>query len=267
MLSAKYILIAKNTLQEYFVYRVNFFFWRLQVFISFLTFYSLWSAVGRSPGFSSSLYSLSELYSYFVIGYIIRALVFTTRTQDLGGDIQNGQFSTLLLKPINIIKYYFSRDVIDKLFNLLFMIFEFYLIIILFHPNLILPSPTNFLIFILFLILSISIFFFYSLAISFSAFWIDSAWSIRFLSGVVFVNLFSGQFIPLDLLPPIIYKILVFTPFPYMYFYPVKFFIGQINLSQAIIYLITGFLCLIITAIFSMTLWLKGKQRFQSYGN
>lgn len=267
MSSAKYILIAKNTLQEYFVYRVNFFFWRLQVFISFLTFYSLWSAVGRSPGFSSSLYSLPQLYSYFVIGYVIRAMVFTTRTQDLGGDIQEGRLSTLLLKPISIVKYYFSRDIIDKLFNLFFMVFEFALIIVLFRPELIIPAPLNFLVFVLFLLLSISIFFFYSLAISFSAFWIDSAWSIRFLSGVVFVNLFSGQFIPLDLLPPFIYRVLVFTPFPYMYFYPVKFFIGQVSLPQAVNYLITGLFCLIVTAAFSNWLWLKGKQKYQSYGN
>lgn len=264
---AKYILIAKNTLQEYFVYRVSFFFWRLQVFISFLTFYSLWSAVGRSHGFSSNIYSLPQLYSYFVIGYIIRALVFTTRTQDLGGDIQEGRLSVLLLKPISIIKYYFSRDVIDKLFNLFFMIFEFALILILFQPTLVVPSPINFLFFILFLILSIAIFFFYSLAISFSAFWVDNAWSIRFLSGVVFVNLFSGQFIPLDLLPPVIYKILVFTPFPYMYFYPVKIFIGQVNPPQAINYLATGTVCLLLTALISRWLWLKGKRKYQSYGN
>ena len=267
MLSAKYILIAKNTLQEYFVYRVNFFFWRLQVFISFLTFYSLWSAVGHSPGFNSSLYTLPQLYSYFIVGYIIRAFVFTTRTQDLGGDIQNGTLSTILLKPLSIVKFYFSRDVIDKLFNLFFMVFEFALILIMFRPVLVVPSAINFFIFILFLLLSVGIFFFYSLAISFSAFWVDSAWSIRFLSGVVFVNLFSGQFIPLDLLPPSIYRVLAFTPFPYKYFYPVKFFIGQIGFSQAINYLGSGLFCLFVTIAVSQWLWLKGKRRYQSYGN
>ena len=139
----KYLRIAINTLQEYFVYRVNFFFWRLQVFIFFVMYFSLWSAV--SNGHSSlGSYTIPQLYSYFVVGYIIKAVVFSTRTQDLGGDIQNGNISTLLIKPISTLKYYFSRDLIDKFFNLFFMFFEFILILVLFKPTLFIPTMQNF---------------------------------------------------------------------------------------------------------------------------
>src|SRR4029078_6316665 len=97
---AKYILIAKNTLQEYFIYRVNFFFWRLQVVISFIIYFSLWSAVSTGKN-GLGVYSLAQLSSYFVIGYIIRAMVFTTRTADIGGDIQKRYLSTLVISTLS----------------------------------------------------------------------------------------------------------------------------------------------------------------------
>jgi ABC-2 type transport system permease protein len=262
----KYLLIAKNTLQEYFVYRVNFFFWRLQVFVSFLIFYYLWVAVSTGKNHVGN-YSIPQIYSYFIVGYIIRAIIFTTRTADIGGDIQNGNLSTLLLKPISTIRYYFSRDVIDKLFNLGFMTIEFCLILLMFRPPLVIPTVTNLLIFIVSVLIAICVFFFYSLVVSFVTFWSDQAWSSRFLFGVVFVNLFSGQYIPLDLLPHQILNILNLTPFPYLYYYPVRFWMGLENPSTIIPRLLIAVFILIFFFFFAQLLWLKGRQKFQSYGN
>lgn len=262
----KYIRIAINTLQEYFVYRVNFFFWRLQVFLFFVMFFSLWSAVSEGKS-SLGVYSIPQIYSYFVIGYIIKAFVFATRTQDIGADIQNGNFSTLLIKPISTLKYYFSRDIIDKLFNLFFMFFEFVLILFLFKPTLSIPTPQNFFFFILFLLLSIITFFFYSLVVSFIAFWSEDAWSSRFLFGVIFVTIFSGQYIPLDFLPPVIGKILDYTPYPYMFYYPLKIWLGQIDISMIYLRLFNGSLICLFFYFLSQFMWLKGKQKYQSYGN
>jgi ABC-2 type transport system permease protein len=263
---AKYIRIAKNTLQEYFVYRVNFLFWRVQVFVTFVIFFSLWSSVSAGQS-SLGAYSIPQLYSYFVVGYVIRAFVFTTRTADIGGDIQNGNLSSLIIKPIGTIKYYFSRDLVDKLFNLFFMFWEFLLILFIFKPILIIPSAFNFVVFILFLLLSTIIFFFYSLIISFLTFWSDNAWSSRFLFGVVFVTLFSGQYVPLDFLPPFLARIIDYTPYPYMYYYPVRIWLGQTSPELALTHLAGGLVACLACFIVAQFLWLKGKHKYQSYGN
>ena len=229
-------------------------------------FFSLWSAISVGKT-TLGVYTIPQIYSYFVIGYIIRALVFTTRTADIGGDIQNGNLSTLLIKPIGTIKYYFSRDVIDKFFNLFFMFFEFILILVIFKPELTIPSPINLLFFIIFILLSIVIFFFYSLVISFVTFWSDNAWSSRFLFGIVFVTLFSGQYIPIDFLPPAVSRFLDFTPFPYMYFYPLKVWLGQLSQTEIIYKLFGGITVCLIFVVISQLMWSKGKLKYQSYGN
>ncbi len=262
----KYLRIAINTLQEYFVYRVNFFFWRLQVFIFFVMFFSLWSAVSTGKE-NLGMYSIPQIYSYFVIGYVIKAFVFATRTQDIGGDIQSGSFSLLLIKPISMLRYYFCRDLVDKLFNLIFMISEFILILILFKPVLYVPTIENVLFFLVFLVLSIFTFFFYSLVVSFITFWSEDAWSARFLFGVVFVTIFSGQYIPLDLLPTYIGRFLDYTPFPYMFYYPLKVYLGQVDVGKIYFRMFGGILICILFFLLSQFMWLKGKQKYQSYGN
>jgi len=234
--------------------------------VSFVIFYSLWHTVGQSRG-QVGLYSLPQLYSYFVIGYIVKALVFTTRTADIGGEIQNGNLSTLILKPIGTIQYYFSRDLVDKLFNLSFMLVEFASIIFIFKPELVFPSPKNLFLFIIFILLSIVTFFFYSLSVSFVAFWTDSAWSSRFLLGVVFVTLFSGQYVPIDFLPESLKNILSYTIYPYMYYYPVKVWLGHLSLEESMYRLFIGFVMLLITFFITKFLWSSGKRKYQSYGN
>lgn len=263
---SKYFALAKNTLQEYFAYRINFLFWRLQVLTSFFVFYFLWASVAKNQS-HVGIYDLPKLYTYFTIGYIIRALVFSTRTADLGSEIQTGNLSNLLVKPVGVLKYYFSRDLIDKLFNLFFMTFEFIFILLSLKPALFIPASIDFLLFLLSTLMAVVIFFLYSLTISLATFWSDQAWSSRFLFGVVFVNLFSGQFIPLDLLPQAVNKILVYTPFPYLYYYPVKFWLGLIPQSQILFIFLNSLFTLLFFYFLSRLLWTNGIKKYQSYGH
>lgn len=211
-------------------------------------------------------YSIPQLYSYFIVGYIVRAIVFSTRTADLGGQISSGDISQWLVKPLGVIKLFMARDLVDKLFNLAFMSIEFTIILAIIRPPLIIPSVVQTLSFSFLLIIATILFFVYSLLISIITFWSDQAWSSRFLFGVVLINLLSGQFIPLNLLPPIFLKILNFTPFPYLYYYPVLVWIGQVNSSEIITLALQGLCVLLSLSGLCAILWQKGLQKYQSYG-
>lgn len=262
----KYIVIAKNTLQEYFAYRTNFFFWRFRTFISFLIYYFLWLAIAHGKT-SIGSYTQAQLYTYFVVGYVIRTLVFSTRTSDLGSAITGGSLSRLLLKPLGVFKFFFARDLVDKLFNAFFLLFEFSLILLLFKPELISPLPQNVLYFLLSTLLAIISFFLYSFLVSLVAFWTDTPWSGRWLFGIVFVNIFSGQAIPLDLLPQPVYNILINTPFPYFYYYPMQLFLGKIPAVQIWPLLAKSILLAIVVFALVKFIWKKGLIRYQSHGN
>jgi ABC-2 type transport system permease protein len=261
----KYLIAANNMIQNYLAYRVNFIFWRLQMFISFVIFYYLWYSVSLGQTQVGD-YRLPQLYSYFAIGYIIRALVYATRTADRGGEIQNGDLSNRLLKPMGVIKYYFSLDLVDKIFNLSLMFLEFGLILLFFHPQLVVPTPSDLFYFLIVLVLAVGLFFCYSLIISLLTFWSDQAWSSRFLLGVVFVNLFSGQFVPLNLLPRWLQTILDYTPFPYTYYYPIRIYLGLSTPPQIFRIILITILNLLFYYFLAQLLWQQGIKKYQSYG-
>ncbi len=262
----KFAILTKNTLDTFVAYRASFFIWRLHLFINFLVFYYLWIAIAQNQQTVGN-YSFNSLISYFVIGYMVRSIVFSTRTADLGGDIQSGSLAGLLLKPIGTIKYYFSRDIIDKLFNMFFMIIEMVMIIIVFRPPLTLPALPNFLLFLFATALATIIFFFYSLIISFMAFWSESAWASRFLFGVVIVTLFSGQLIPLDLLPKWFMALNDLTPFPYLFYYPLRLWLGMESVNHSLVILIQSGLIASVLYLITVKIWRLGLKKYQSYGN
>ncbi len=262
----KFTTLTKNTLDTFVAYRASFLVWRLQLFVTFSVFYYLWVAIASSRSQVGS-YSIPNLISYFVVGYLVRAIVFSTRTSDLGGDIQSGSLAQLLLKPIGTLRYYFSRDIIDKLFNIFFMTFEMLFIYFVFQPQLVVPSFQNLILFLISLVFATISFFFYSLIISFMSFWSESAWASRFLFGVVIVTLFSGQFIPLDLLPSWFIKTIDFTPFPYFYYYPLRLFLGmELPLHSFQILIQSAIISLILYLLAKYT-WRLGLKKYQSYGN
>ena len=262
----KSVAIAKNTLQEYFAYQVNFISWRLQVLTSFLIFYFLWYTLSADHSHIGT-YSRTAIFTYFMIGYILRALVFSTRTADLAGYITSGQLSTLLLKPQSTISFLAGRDVTDKLFNLGFMVFEFTGLVLILRPSLSFPGPSLALLFALSLVLAIVLFFVYSLVISTFAFWTDQPWSSRWLFGIVFINIFSGQNIPLDLLPSPILRILNFTPYPYFYYYPLKLWLGELPAADIIRLFARLVIFTVATGLFALWLWRRGLKKYQAYGN
>lgn len=104
--------------------------------------------------------------------------VLGTRTVDIAGEIVNGEIVNKLLKPVSFFKYYLTRDLADKLLNLVFVVFELWLIKIIFKPNLILPSFNliNFVLFMIFFVIGALISFYLSLIISFIGFWSHEVW-------------------------------------------------------------------------------------------
>lgn len=95
----KYFPIVKNTWSEYMVYRLNFVLWRVRNVLRLLTIYFLWTAIfkAREEVFG---YQQKEILTYILIGQILSATVFSTRTSEVGSEINDGRLANFLLKPL-----------------------------------------------------------------------------------------------------------------------------------------------------------------------
>lgn len=248
------------------VYRLNFLLWRVRTVLMFLLTYFTWWTIFQSQTEVFG-YTKTTILSYLLILAVIRAIVLSSRTTDIMNRINDGSFTNFLVKPIGVIKFYFSQDIADKLLNCIFMLFEISMIVILLKPNLIIQTSLSVnLLFIFALILAVFLWFFTNMIISLMAFWVENSWGPLFLL-MILVDPLGGGLFPLDILPEGVFNFLMFTPFPYLIYFPAKVYLNHFSTSQLIVYFIT-FIFWVITAGF-LTTWVlrKGLKHYTAQGN
>lgn len=261
----KYWLIIRNSWDEYFTYRLNFILWRVRVVIRFLITYFLWSSIysGNQKFFG---YTRDSMLTYVLLVYIVSNFVFATRTQDIGSEINEGKLTNYLLKPISYFKGVAARDVSDKLLNFGFTVVEFTILFALLKPPFLVQSNVLYIAAALMAFAgAVIVYFCMSVLLGFLGFWTPETWGARFIF-IILLDFLAGNFFPIDILPQALAQILLLTPFPYMFYFPVKIYLGQLGIGQ----IIQGF---VVVAIWSVALiqfvkytWQQGLKVYSAEG-
>lgn len=262
----KYLQIIKITLEEYFEYRLNFLLWRFRSFVSFLTLFLFWSAIfGQKENLLG--YQKQQMLTYLVGIAFLRSLVLGSRSVDLAGQIRSGQLTKLLLQPVGIFDFWFSRDIADKFLNIFFTVFEITIILKIFKFPFCLPQNNlTYLIFSLVAVLAVFLYFFLSFFLSLTGFWTEDVWATRWLFGIIFLEFFAGAFFPIDVLPDWLAKIIYSTPFPYMVYFPLKIWLEQIPISFSFKIVFLSLVWLTLFFWITRLLWAKASKNYGAYG-
>lgn len=261
----KYLVIAKNSLQEYFTYRLNFILWRVRVVISILISFFLWQTIfrDRSQVFG---YSQAQMLTYIILLTLMNGVVLSTRVFRVAEEINLGKLSNILIRPVNYFGYTFARDISDKGINIFFSVIEIMLLVLLLHPPLIVQTQIFFLsLFIFFLIMAAILYFEIGMILSCIGFWSRETWGPQFIFFIL-VAFLAGTYFPLDILPYPVYNLLQLLPFTYLVYFPLKIYLGTISYQ----YILRGFLILTFW-IFTLwrvlnLLWRKGLKLYTSEG-
>jgi ABC-2 type transport system permease protein len=262
----KYFQLAKITFEEYLTYRLNFVLWRFRSLISFLTLFFFWLAIYSNRNEFLG-YQKAQMLAYVVGIAILRSIVLGSRSVDLGGQIRSGELTRLILWPVSMFTFWFSRDLIDKILNILFTVIELGAVLIIFKFPFYFPQkPETYFSFGLLVVLSLFLYFFLSFVISVTAFWTEEVWATRWLFGTIFLEFFSGAFFPIDVLPSWLQKIIYLTPFPYLVFFPLKIWLEQISGIMAIRAIFICSIWLVFFYWLAKILWQKGAKNYGAYG-
>lgn len=263
----KFWHIFRLSLMEYFIYRVNFFIWRFRSIASFLTLIFFWQAV---YGVKNNVFGYTEaqMLTYIVGIAVLRAVILEGRVADLAGLIKDGGIiNKFLLRPWDVIKVWFVRDLASKTLNLVLVTVEVFFIIRILDFSFYIPK--NIIYFVLFLIstlLSLPLYFLLDYMLSIIAFWVDNVWAPRWLFGVIFLQFLSGRFFPLDVLPNFIFNLIQLTPFPYLIYFPLKIYLEQVSLLQAGKIIALLILWLVVIYFATRKLWREGLKQYTAYG-
>jgi ABC-2 type transport system permease protein len=263
----KYLQLAKITIQEYFVYRLNFLLWRFRSLVSFLTLFFFWLAIYANRSEFLGYYK-DQMLTYVVGTAFLSSIVVASRSVDLAGQIRSGELTKIVLTPFNIFKYWLTRDITDKVLNTFFTIIEICLVAVIMKFPLYIPKNiVSVFIFLLITTLSVFLYFFLSMFLAITAFWTEEIWATRWLFGVVILDFFAGNFFPIDVLPTWLTKVIYLTPFPYLMFFPLKIWLEQISLVMAWRAILVCAIWLVVFYWLAKFLWQKGARNYGAYGS
>lgn len=261
---AKYLEIFNVTLAQYFVYRLNFLLWRFRVVLNLILVYFLWNAVYTQKKVILG-YTQPEMLTYVLLISFLSNVVFSSKIQEISGDILNGNIINQLLKPVPIIKVLLTKEAADKFINIALSVVEMALIIFLLKPAISLQTDSFVIgISLLSLLIGICIAFFISFSVSMVAFWTAEVWAPRFIYFIL-VFMLAGNYFPLDIMPKPIYELLLLTPFPYFIFIPAKIAIHGFDGNTVRIF-VYSIVWLILSYILTVRLWQKGMRDYSFYG-
>lgn len=223
--------------------------------------YLLWSSL-LAAGYGSNQYTQQSLAAYYIM---ISFVTFFTDFSfgEVSSDIREGNLSIHLLLPYN----YFLRLFLGALPMMVFstMVFSISILVFnLFGLNFVFNASNlawGFLILILASLINFAI----AISIGSLAFWFRRVHGFNaFFYGVG--NLFSGELIPLDLLPKNFAQIADYLPFKYIFYYPAKFLTTSFDISIYIKAIFTSLLWIAILSIVSLIVWKKGLSNFEATG-
>ena len=97
------------------------------------------------------------------------------------------------------------------------------------------------------------------------AFWTTRVYSIHEFYYAL-ILLFSGQFVPLTLMPKVIQDIAQYLPFQLLIYYPIQLIRGKLSTEQIILGYVMAFVWLGISALLFNLVWRNGVKRYSAVG-
>ncbi len=264
----KYLSIFRISFAQEFAYRVNFIIWRVRNVLQILLVFFLWSTVFTNPQTELFGYNRDKILTYVFGIFILRALVLSSRAVDIAGEISRGDLTNYLLKPINYIKYWFTRDISSKALNMSFATVEIVILYFFLRPTFFIQTgPLQIFLFLASVIFAIIMFFGLLVIVNFVSFWFpEGGWASQFLIIVIFTEFLSGAVFPIDILPKAIQSVLYALPFPYLMFFPLQVYLGKLSMGTILQGLFISGIWTVVMIIAMNQIWARGIKRYSAVG-
>lgn len=224
-----YIAFAKKSFLGRSAYRFDHFMSILNTCLQIFIFWGIYKALYAGRDEVDGI-TMMMVTTGFILSMGLKA-IFYIDDYFLPGKVYDGSIANEFLRPVSFRGRMLAENMGNALFNLIFC---FLPAVIVSAVLLGLKAPADALMLFLFLVsavLGYGILWTISFAVQSASFWAINIWSVATIKDV-FVNVLSGTMIPLWFMPGWISEILQFTPFPYIYFTPVRIYLGELSVKE-----------------------------------
>ncbi|MBI4789771.1 MAG: ABC-2 family transporter protein, partial [Chloroflexi bacterium] len=230
-----------------------------------MVYLAVWTTVANSQGSVSGL-TANDFATYYLTLLIVDNLTADITIYLLAYKIQDGTLASELLKPIHpILTNVLVNNVAFKALTLIVLIPVWLILVILVQPNFSAVTPLSLLLAIPAVAIGFAINFLLGAVITCMAFWTTRVYSLGEFHYAV-ILLFSGQFVPLDLMPPFIQQIAQLLPYQLFRYFPIQLILGKLPPEVIVRDFALGVIWLgVALGLFHMV-WRAGLKRFSAVG-
>jgi ABC-2 type transport system permease protein len=185
---------------------------------------------------------------------------------NFGYKIQDGTLSGELIRPIHpILTNTLVNNIAFKGLTIMGLIPIWIILFFLFRPDFSHVALSGILLAIPAVIIGFFVGYLLSASITALAFWTTRVYSIyEFYYALTL--LFSGQFVPLTLMPKLIQDIAEYLPFQLLIYFPVQLILGNLSGAQIVQGYVTGVIWLVVAITIFSWVWRNGVKRFSAVG-
>ena len=250
---------------EQWQYRANLLMYLLFWLVSPIVYLAVWTTVANSQGSVSGL-TANDFATYYLTLLIVDQITSDITIHILAYKIQDGTLSGDLIKPVHpILTQVLVNNVAFKALTFMVLIPIWLILCLLFRPDfsaitwqmLLLGIPAS--------ILGFAINFLLGATITCLAFWTTRIYSLSEFYYALMV-LFSGQFVPLTLMPGVVQQIAQYLPFQLRLYFPIQLVLGKLPPEVvARNFIMDGVWLVLSYALFALV-WREGVKRFSAVG-
>ena len=250
---------------EQWQYRANLIMYLLYWLVSPIIYLAVWTSIANSKGDVNG-YTANDFITYYMTLLIVDQITSNIIIHSFGYKIQDGTLSGELIRPIHpILTNALVNNIAFKGLTIMGLIPVWIVLFFLFRPDYSNVALSGILLAIPATILGFFIGYLLSATITALAFWTTRVYSIHEFYYAL-ILLFSGQFVPLTLMPKLVQDIAQYLPFQLLIYFPVQLILGKLSSAQ----ITQGFMMAGIWLVISLTLftwvWRNGVKRFSAVG-
>ncbi len=250
-----YMEFALKKFQNKMTYRLEFFMGIVNTVMTIVVYLCIYKALYGGTKEVDGI-SFGMVATSFVVSLGLSS-AFGFNEMFLQDKIHDGSITNEFLKPVNFVFRMLAENAGEGIFKILFN-FVPALIFTIFYTELCPPkSALNLVLMFISIALGYLILWLISFIIQTWSFWLFSVWGIITIKNV-FVNILSGALIPLWFMPPLLRKIISFTPFESIYFTPVQIYLGNVEGKELFMSLGIQLLWIALLGLIANAFWKKG---------
>src|ERR1043165_6555712 len=250
---------------EQWQYRANLIMYLLYWLVSPIIYLAVWTSIANSKGSVNGL-TANDFVTYYMTLLVVDQITSNIVIHTFAYKVQDGTLSNELVRPIHpMLTNALVNNIAFKALTIMGFVPIWIILFFLYNPDYSSVSFTGFLLSPPAMIMGFFIDYLLSASITALAFWTTRVYSIHEFYYALLL-LFSGQFVPLTLMPKLIKEAARYLPFQMRLYFPIELILGKFSNEQIVQGYVSGAMWLIVAIFIFNWVWRNGVKRFSAVG-